>query len=109
MGQFPERALYVQVGCVAAGNAYVVGDTTSSEATFPVTVGPDLTYNGGTFGAAFVAKIGDQPPRPPILPVNSVVNGASFRAATEAGHRRRADPSRARFPAGQRERPGTAR
>jgi hypothetical protein len=37
------------------GNAYVTGFTTSSEATFPVTVGPDLTFNGG--GDAFVAKI----------------------------------------------------
>ncbi len=31
-----------------AGNAYVTGTTASTEATFPVTVGPDLTYNGGT-------------------------------------------------------------
>ena len=30
-----------------AGNAYVTGYTTSTEATFPVTAGPDLTYNGG--------------------------------------------------------------
>ena len=30
-----------------AGNAYVTGDTSSTEATFPVTAGPDLTYNGG--------------------------------------------------------------
>jgi hypothetical protein len=28
------------------GNAYVTGDTFSSETTFPVTVGPDLTYSG---------------------------------------------------------------
>ena len=40
----------------AAGNAYVTGNTRSDERTFPVTVGPDLTYNGGTFDA-FVAKI----------------------------------------------------
>jgi hypothetical protein len=39
----------------SAGNAYVTGTTTSTEATFPVTVGPDLTYNGGT--DAFVAKV----------------------------------------------------
>src|SRR6266568_636616 len=40
-----------------AGNAYVVGETGSTEATFPVTVGPDLTFNsGGT--DAFVAKVG---------------------------------------------------
>ncbi len=37
------------------GNAYVMGYTWSDEATFPVTVGPDLTYNGGP--DAFVAKI----------------------------------------------------
>ena len=40
----------------AAGNAYVTGYTASSEATFPVTVGPDLTYNNGDFDA-FVAKV----------------------------------------------------
>ena len=38
------------------GNAYVTGYTNSTEATFPVTVGPDLTYNGGT-SDAFVAKV----------------------------------------------------
>jgi hypothetical protein len=37
------------------GNAYVTGVTTSTEATFPVTVGPDLTFNGGN--DAFVAKV----------------------------------------------------
>ena len=39
----------------STGNAYVTGWTTSSEATFPVTVGPDLTFNG--FNDAFVAKV----------------------------------------------------
>ena len=39
-----------------AGNAYVTGDTASTEATFPVTVGPDLTHNGGDYDA-FVAKV----------------------------------------------------
>ena len=29
-----------------AGNAYVTGYTYSTEGTFPVKVGPDLTYNG---------------------------------------------------------------
>jgi len=38
------------------GNTYVTGYTSSFEATFPVTVGPDLTYNGGAWDA-FVAKI----------------------------------------------------
>jgi len=40
-----------------AGNAYVIGQTRSTQATFPVTVGPDLTYNGGI--DAFVAKVED--------------------------------------------------
>jgi hypothetical protein len=43
----------------AAGTAYVIGDTNSTEATFPVTVGPDLTYNGSGLyaGDAFVATV----------------------------------------------------
>ena len=40
----------------SAGNAYVTGYTDSTEASFPVTVGPDLTYNGGVYDA-FVAKV----------------------------------------------------
>jgi hypothetical protein len=39
----------------SAGNAYVTGQTSSSEASFPVTVGPDLTFNG--FVDIFVAKV----------------------------------------------------
>ncbi len=39
-----------------AGNAYVSGDTHSTETSFPVAVGPDLTFNGGT-SDAFVAKV----------------------------------------------------
>ena len=38
----------------AAGNAYVTGGTLSEAATFPLAVGPDLTFNGGQDG--FVAK-----------------------------------------------------
>ena len=38
-----------------AGNTYVTGITGSSEATFPVSKGPDLTFNGGR--DAFVAKV----------------------------------------------------
>ncbi len=44
----------------ATGAAYVTGETNSSEATFPVVGGPDLTYNGGDHnysGDAFVAKV----------------------------------------------------
>ena len=39
----------------ASGNAYVTGDTSSNETTFPELVGPDLTYSG--MGDAFVAKV----------------------------------------------------
>ena len=42
----------------SSGNAYVTGQTSSSEATFPVTVGPKLTYIGNAFDA-FVAKVGE--------------------------------------------------
>ncbi len=41
-----------------AGNLYVTGNTQSSEQTFPVKVGPDLTYNAGN--AAYVAKVNSQ-------------------------------------------------
>ena len=46
----------------SADNAYVTGQTSSTEASFPVTVGPDLTHNGG-FNDAFVAKIGTPTPQ----------------------------------------------
>jgi len=39
----------------SAGNAYVTGDADSTQDTFPVTVGPDLTHNGRW--DAFVAKV----------------------------------------------------
>jgi len=41
------------------GAAYVTGNTTSDQTLlhFPVKVGPDLTYNGGAHGDAFVAKV----------------------------------------------------
>jgi len=38
-----------------SGNAYVMGDASSSDVTFPAIVGPDLTHNGSS--DAFVAKI----------------------------------------------------
>ena len=40
----------------SSGAAYVTGTTSSTEATFPVTVGPDVIINGG-FSDAFVAKV----------------------------------------------------
>jgi len=45
------------------GSVYLAGQTRSTEASFPVSVGPDLTYNGSdrrTEGDAFVAKLNDQ-------------------------------------------------
>jgi len=38
-----------------SGNAYVTGTTSSSESTFPVGTGPDLTFNG--YQDVFVAKV----------------------------------------------------
>lgn len=38
------------------GNAYVAGYTGSNESTFPVMVGPDLTYNGGNTDV-FITKV----------------------------------------------------
>ena len=40
----------------SAGNAYVVGYSSSTETTFPVLVGPDLTHNAGSTDA-FIAKV----------------------------------------------------
>ena len=40
----------------STGAAYVTGYTGSTESTFPVSVGPDLTYNGG-LRDAFVVKV----------------------------------------------------
>ncbi len=57
-GSGTDRALGIAV--TGSGNAYVTGFTASTEATFPVTVGPDLIYNGGDFDA-FVAKISGRP------------------------------------------------
>lgn len=48
-----ERGMGIAVD--TAGNAYVTGATPSTEASFPVTVGPDVTENGGI--DAYVAKI----------------------------------------------------
>ena len=46
----------LEIAVDEAGNAYVSGSTDSTEASFPVTVGPDLTFNGSNFDA-FVAKV----------------------------------------------------
>lgn len=49
------------VAAEVAGNAYVTEFTQSDENTYPVTVGPDLTYNDArppVGGDAFVAAVG---------------------------------------------------
>ena len=56
-GASVDRGQYVAVD--GSGNAYVAGDASSNEQTFPVTVGPDLTYNGGT-SDGFVAEVNPQ-------------------------------------------------
>ena len=60
----------------SGGSAYVTGWTGSREATFPVTVGPDLTYNGGNLSSdAFVAKVN---PSGTILDYAGYIGGAGF-------------------------------
>jgi hypothetical protein len=55
-GNYDDRGLGIAVD--GASNAYVTGFTDSTEASFPVTVGPDLTYNGSVYYSdAFVAKV----------------------------------------------------
>ncbi len=49
----PDEAYGIAVD--GLGNAYITGRTTSTEATFPELVGPDLIFNGMI--DAFVAKI----------------------------------------------------
>jgi parallel beta-helix repeat protein len=56
-GYFSEGAHDIDVD--AQGNAYIIGATSSDQATFPVKKGPDLTYNGGDCDA-FVAKVNAQ-------------------------------------------------
>ncbi len=63
----------------ASGNAYVTGNTGSTD--FP-TANPFQPSNAGSENA-FIAKLTELPSVPPTLPANSVVNGASFRAATD--------------------------
>ena len=39
----------------SSGNAYITGSTKSNQVSFPVTIGPDLIFNGSW--DAFVAKV----------------------------------------------------
>ena len=62
-----------------AGNAYVTGFTDLAD--FPTGNSFRPTHAGGQ--DVFIAKITDMPLGPPTLPEDSVVNGASFRPATD--------------------------
>ena len=49
------KAIAIMPGCAGDCAAYIAGETSSTELSFPVTVGPDLIQNGGIDG--FVAKV----------------------------------------------------
>jgi hypothetical protein len=71
----------------SGGNAYVTGYTGSTETSFPVMVGPDLTFNGGNpamVSDAFVAKVvlTETPLVAALLPSSSAV--ATMGAGTTA-------------------------
>jgi uncharacterized repeat protein (TIGR01451 family) len=52
------NAIALDPGCVLPPcEAYIAGETSSDQLTFPKKVGPDLTYNGGV--DAFIAKVKD--------------------------------------------------
>ena len=55
-GAATDRATAISVN--SSGNAVLAGWTDSTEASFPVALGPDLTYNGGG-SDAFVAAVSD--------------------------------------------------
>ena len=65
----------------STGNAYITGETGSTEADFPVAVGPDLTFNGG-FGDVFVAKIASIPEGPMVT---GVFDAAGFQELISPG------------------------
>ena len=67
-----------------SGNAYVVGQTQSSEASFPVTVGPNLTYSGA-YDDAFVAKIIEIPVWLPRHAVGDFDGDGADEAAVDFG------------------------
>lgn len=55
-GSNDDEAAFGGIAVDLAGSAYVTGRTRSNQPSFPVTVGPDLTFNGGRFDV-FVAKV----------------------------------------------------
>jgi hypothetical protein len=65
----------------AFGNAYVTGETRSTEATFPEMGGPDLTFNGG-LSDAFVVKVNAAAPAS-SMPASSAAPAAMAGAASQ--------------------------
>jgi uncharacterized repeat protein (TIGR01451 family) len=49
------NAIALTPGCAVNCEAFIAGETSSTQASFPVSVGPDLSQNGGV--DAFVAKV----------------------------------------------------
>ncbi len=49
------NAIALEQGCASNCAAYITGETSSPEGSFPDTAGPDVTHNGGV--DAFVAKV----------------------------------------------------
>jgi hypothetical protein len=55
-GSGDDKGWYGGIAVDGSGNAYIMGETASTQTSFPVIIGPDLTYNGGEKDA-FVAKV----------------------------------------------------
>ena len=70
-GDADDRGQGIAIG--PGGAVYIAGQTSSAEATFPVTVGPDLTFNGDR--DAFIVKIEITGPS---ITLEGIVNAASF-------------------------------
>ena len=49
------NAIALMPGCASDCEVYITGETSSNQSTFPVSVGPDLSHNGGV--DAFLAKV----------------------------------------------------
>ncbi len=62
----------------SGGGAYVTGDTKSDEATFPVLLGPDLSYNGGDAATATPSS----PRSPPAARASTTAATSAARGTT---------------------------
>ena len=79
-GEFSDWGTGIAVD--GSGNAYITGLTSSSEATFPVTGGPDLTINFNEGDDGFVAKVSSDDVPGPVLtslaPSSGATGGPAF-------------------------------